>query len=976
LNTAPDYIQTSTIAFADWEVDRINIGQSGRIALGDVFSQAVTSQTYMNMLDHRINSFPVNYNYRFINASQGSLTLRIYENNNQVQAITFGSGAQQYVAGSARTGNFSFANPLPDNRSILKFEISAGSSAPTGYLDYFEINYRKQLRPTNNYLTFYSYDTTGVLEYQLNNFPSTNIKVFDVSDYANVRYVTNHTMLSGGECRFRFFENREFRTKYIAVGNDDFKSPSNPVKVDNSNLRGIADGARFIIITHKNFIEAASRLKSYRENEAIEHISTVVVDIQEIYNEFSCGILDVSAVRDFIKYAYDNWTTTPDYVLFFGGGTYDYKNLEGYNDNFIPTWQTTEHLALLQSFTTDDFFVKMDPGNDLRIDLAAGRITVKNPDEAHKIVDKIIDYEKNSEVGLWRNVITLVADDAYTSTSFENNLHSPQSENLSRNDIPDYFSVNKIYMATYEPVLTGSGKRMPDVNKAIINSINEGNLILNYIGHGNPELWAHEVVFDRNISIPQIKNQNKYFFLVAATCSFGYYDIPNFRSAAEELVLKENSGSIAALTASRLAYSSPNAAYTYNFYEDLLEAPRDSNGLPPTLGTANFETKQVVVNVDNVNTQKFFICGDPTLRLQIPRYQADIDTINGQAIVQTAVQISALGKVTLNGIIKKPDNSFWSDYNGEGIIDVMDSERIERYRYGERNFDTSSYVVEGGTIFRGRISVTNGKFKADFVVPKDISYENDRGKIVFYFYRPDDDGIGYTDRITVGGTDSTKNDGKGPEIEMYFDDPSYAGSFLINPDSKLIIRLSDETGINTTGTGVGHQLEGILNDDNANPIDFSNYFTGDLDAGGRSGEVNYSFTDLETGDHKLDVKAWDVFNNFSTEAAYFSVVSGDNLVIRDVYNYPNPFNSSTTFTFQQNLSSPLNVEIKVYTISGRLIKAITANNLNERFVTIDWDGRDNDGDFIANGTYLYKLIVKTTDGQYSNSILGKLAVIR
>jgi len=564
----------------------------------------------------------------------------------------------------------------------------------------------------------------------------------------------------------------------------------------------------------------------------------------------------------------------------------------------------------------------------------------------------------------------LVADDAYTSTSYEFTRHTSQSETLSA-IIPDYFDINKIYMAAYPVVLTGNGKRMPEVNTAIVSAINEGNLMINYIGHGNPELWAHEVVFDRNISIPQFNNQNRYFFLVAATCSFGYFDIPNFRSASEDMLFKENAGCIAALTASRLAYSDPNAAYTYDFYRELLRTQRDSEGFSTTIGKANFYSKQS--NTDD-NSKKFFIFGDPTLRLNIPRYQASIDTINGQATGLIDIQLKALGKVNLNGFIKRPDNSFWEDYNGEGILNVYDSKRTEFIPFGTTTYPVS---IAGGVIFRGRISIVNGKFNADFIVPKDISYENNRGKIVLYFFRATDDGLGYTDKIIVGGTDtSTVNDGVGPKIEIYFDDPSYVNSSLINPDSRLIVKLSDETGINTTGTGVGHQLEGILNDNSADPIDFSGYFTGDLDVGGRSGEINYAFSSLETGNYKLDVKAWDVFNNSSIETSYFSVVTGNDLVIHDLYNYPNPFSSSTTFTFQQNLNSDLNVEVKVYTITGRLIKVINSNNINQRFVTIDWDGRDDDGDLIANGTYLYKLIVKTTDGQYSRSILGKLAVIR
>jgi hypothetical protein len=973
LNTTPGYIQTSTQAFADWDIDKINLGQTGRISLGDVFSQSAASRIYINTLDNRIESLPITYNFRFVNGSTASFPLMIDETNSPTPAYSItasGYGSQDHIAGIEKIGSFSINGPLNENRSSLKFEISPSSVTSVGYLDYFEIRYQKELKPTNNYLLFFSNDTTATIEYQLRDFPNTNIKVFDITDFSNVRFITNHIMLSGGECRFQVSETEGYGSKYLTVGNDDFKIPSNPVRLDeNSNLRGESNGARFIIITHKNFKDAADRLKSFRQTESQVPISTIVVDVQKIFNEFSGGILDVSGIRDFIKYAYDNWNVKPEYVLFFGGGNYDYKNIEGYSTNFIPTWQTVEGLSLLNSYTTDDFFVKIDPGNDQNVDFATGRITVKNLPEAHKVVDKIIDYENNSEIGLWRNLITLVADDAYTSDSYEGTRHTDQSETLSAR-IPAYFDINKIYMQTYPEVLTGSGRRKPEVNKAIINSVNQGNLILNYIGHGNPELWAHEVVFDRNISIPQLKNQNKYFFLVAATCSFGYFDIPNFRSASEDMLFLENAGSIASLTASRLVYSDPNAQYSYRYYSELL-TPRDSNGFSITLGKANLITKE---SFTDPNTQKYFIFGDPTLRLVIPRYQANIDSINGQATASTEIQVKALGKVNLNGIIKKPDNSLWEDYNGEGILNVFDSERNEIILFGNSPYPVS---ISGGVIFRGRVSITNGKFNAEFVVPKDISYENKKGKIVFYFYSNNEDGLGYSDKVIVGGTDSTAvNDGAGPEIDIYFDDPSYTNTYLINPDSRLIVKLFDDTGINTTGTGVGHQLEGILNDNEAAPIDFSGFFTGDLDAGGKSGEINYTFDGLETGDYKLNVKAWDVFNNFSTEEAYFSVVSGNDLIVRDVYNYPNPFTSSTTFTFQQNLNSSLNVEVKVYTIAGRLIKALKKDNIAEKFVTIDWDGRDDDGDQLANGAYLYKLKVVTTDGQYSKSILGKLAVIR
>jgi len=251
------------------------------------------------------------------------------------------------------------------------------------------------------------------------------------------------------------------------------------------------------------------------------------------------------------------------------------------------------------------------------------------------------------------------------------------------------------------------------------------------------------------------------------------------------------------------------------------------------------------------------------------------------------------------------------------------------------------------------------------------------GKVILYFTGQDIDGLGFTNKVRIGGTDTnTVNDGKGPAIDIFFGNLNSRDNALITPNSKLIVKLSDNTGLNTTGTGIGHKLEGILNDNENSPIDFTNYFTSDLNSGGKTGQINYKFNNLLPGEYKIKIKAWDVFNNFSSQESFFSVVSQNKLLIRNVYNYPNPFSSNTTFTFQQNLNTFLDVKIKIYTVAGRLIRRIERNGISDKFVTVEWDGRDQDGDLIANGTYLYKIIVKTVDGAFNKSVLGKLAVIR
>ncbi len=863
-------------------------------------------------------------------------------------------------------GHFTYNGDLPENRSVLNFTVVPSGVTAVGYLDYFTIQYEKELKAFGDNLMFFSDPNGGIIEYYLNGFTSSNIKVFDITDYSNVKSVSNYSMLSGSEVHFQFDESATQRSKYYAVGSDAFKTPSNPVEVQNSNLRGEEQGAKFIIVTNKAFRDAANNLKNYRENQAPVTISTYVADIEQIYNEFSGGIIDPTAVRDYLKYAFDNWTIKPQYVLLFGKGTYDYKNIEKYGDNFVVTWQTEESLALLNSYTTDDFFGRVS-GNDNVVDLALGRITCANPGEANAMVNKIIDYELNQERGDWRNLITLISDDGLKSDgTYEGALHTAPSENLVNTYFPKSFNFNKIYSAAYPDVITGQGRRKPDVNKAIIDAINEGTLFLNYFGHGSPELWAHEVIFEKSVVLPQLQN-DKYFFLGAATCDFGYFDIPNYQSAAEAIMFLPNSGAIASFTASRLVFAGSNEALMYRFITNLFNSGKDTLNLGIPIGKAALVSKTT-----QVNDQKYNIFGDPTLRLLVPQYVANIDSINGQNLT-VDVQIKALSKTKIDGTVLKPDNTPWTDFNGEGFLTIYDSER----RVLLSAIGNYPVNMPGGLIFNGRVSINNGKFSENFIVPKDISYENKNGKVIFYFLDNSVDGLGYTNKIIVGGTDSSiANDGKGPDIEIYFDDVAYSNGYLVNQNPNLIVKLSDETGLNTTGTGVGHKLEGVLNQQLNDPIDFTNHFTGDLDAGGRTGAINYKFSSLANGDYELLVKAWDVFNNFSEENTFFSVVDGSDLEIRDVYNYPNPFRDNTQFTFQQNLAQPIDVKIKIYTIAGRLIKEIEKTNLNERFAVIDWDGRDADGDQLANGTYLYKVIVKSVDGQFSKSVLGKLAVIK
>ncbi len=965
ITTTNFYNQSSTLAFRTYEKDSVNIGKTGREYFGDALTSITTSRTFINSLNGLIPSTPISYRIRTINTSPFEIPLRIDETGKQIHKTTIGSD-YEYSYGVEDYFSKSFTADLPDERSALKISISSDQPNAKVYLDFIEIQYQKYLRAFGDNLLFFSKDTTANIRYALTNFSSQSVQVFDVTDYSNVESIKG--TVDGGIFTFISAQVQRNVKKYLAISPSQYKMPIAAAKINNQNIRGIIDGREMIIITSKEFKNSAEKYLRYRTTESPNKLSAEIFYVDEIMNEFGGGLLDPTAIRDFLKHAFKTWQVKPEYALLFGDASYDYLNTEKKFCNFVPTYQTSESLSKIGSYATDDYFACI-VGDDSFPDLAIGRLSCQTAAEADSLVKKIVYYETNSPLGNWRNLITLVSDDEYSGKyGYEGSLHTRPSETIANNLIPKSFDLNKVYLAAYPAVFTGNGRIKPDVNKAIINAINQGTLILNYYGHGAPQFWADEVVFEMSIAKTQLKN-NKYFFLTAATCEFGRFDDPSNQSATETLLQMSNAGIIAGLSACRLVSPGPNELLNESLYSKLFLL-KDENELPIRLGKAYMLAKQNS-NGDVSNSKKFILFGDPSIRLNMPHLQVTIDSINGNSSRQK-FELNALSSINLSGILKSSDGKI-NPLNGEILLSVYDSERLI-----ELKSIKDSITATGGLIFRGRVNVTAGKFKTDFVVPKDISYENKNGKIVAYFYNENTDGVGFINNFTVGGTNqNVKNDGEGPQIEIYFDDENFDGAYLVNPNFQLIAKLKDQTGINTTGYGIGHRLEGILNNDANSTYDFSNYFIGDINSGGKSGIIKYPFIQMPIGDYSIKIKAWDVFNNPSIHEAFFSVVSDEKgLQLREVVNYPNPMSSNTTFTFQHNYKSAINVRIRIYSVAGRMIKEIEEWNLNEKFVRLDWDGRDEEGSQLANGTYLYKINVESTDANFANSVLGKISVIR
>jgi hypothetical protein len=487
--------------------------------------------------------------------------------------------------------------------------------------------------------------------------------------------------------------------------------------------------------------------------------------------------------------------------------------------------------------------------------------------------------------------------------------------------------------------------------------------MLNYTGHGSPEVWAHEYVLEKDVIMSQLHNSCRYPFVTIASCDFSKFDNPLSQSGGEQFTMTANKGAIGTIAATRPVYGQQNSVFNNSFWSKLL-FQRDTLLFQTRFGKAAFQTKQIYYSVNDL---KFLLICDPTLRVQIPRYRSIVDSISGLS----NDTMRALSRIKIYGSIMKPDSSFWGDYNGKIFLKIFDV--TKQISMTDEDGFLFNFKLPGGIIYSGTQSVKNGKWIAEFIVPKDISYLNQNGKIINYFYNNSADGSGlYTDFIVGGINPNAPVDTTGPDVKLFIDSRNFRSGDVVNPSFKLISDLFDESGLNTSGT-IGHKIEAVMDNNETNKYDLTAFYNSDTTY--KSGTLEYDFSNIALGKHTLKLKAWDTYNNSSETEIEFNVSSSDALQVTNVYNYPNPFRDNTAFTFQHNYPNPVNVKIKIYTVAGRLIKEIENKEINDKFVVINWSGKDEDGETLGNGVYIYKLTVDDGNGK-SVTTTGKLAVLK
>lgn len=840
----------------------------------------------------------------------------------------------------------------PNGKIVVRYPFQ-GNDVSEGWLDYLQLIIPKTLNFNGNPILISNQESVNYNNTALSLTGSPD-HIWDVTSLDDIK----NAFVDNGQIKYNSQD--ELRLFY-AFNEATAMTPTKLGVVENQNLHSI-DDVELIVIYHPTFENDIERYVEHRSS--FGNLNVKAVNINHVYNEFSGGKVDPSAIRDLAKMVYDR-TDNFKYLLLIGDGSFDYKQLtpDIPDHNFIPAYETKESLDPIDGFPTDDFYALLDinEGTNLKgqLDIAVGRFPVKTAEEFTGLVDKLIHYDTHPDTqGDWKLKLGFAADDE------DSGRHLTDTEDIANQTklrYPD-FNQQKIYFDAFLQESTPGGARFPDATKELNNAVFKGLLVLNYLGHGGPKGWAQE----RVLQVSDIQSWNNYDnipLLITATCTFAGYDEPSVESAGEVSLLNERGGAIGLFSTTRAVFASDNKRLVSSVYDTMFTT---QGGQLQTLGEILMRGKNKnVQDTQKINARKFSLLGDPSMRLSVPLLNVETSKINGTSISEFSDTLKALEQVTIEGIITDQNNQFVSDYNGIVYPTIFDKESTLRTLANDSNSGEKSFNVIKNILFKGAATVTNGMFSFTFVVPKDINYAYGPGRISYYATNPDRvDAKGSNDNFIIGGTSNNIiQDNQGPEIQIFMNDESFVFGGITNTDPVLLIKLEDENGINVTGTSIGHDLSGTLDEDNQGTFIMNDFYEATVD-NFREGSARYPISGLESGRHSISVKAWDVLNNSSEARSEFVVIKDGDNVLEHVLNYPNPFTTSTNFQFEHDLTSTeLDILITIYTISGKVIKTIEATKYATGFRIdgIHWDGTDDFGSDIGKGVYLYKIKVRSDE---------------
>jgi len=929
------------------------VGGSGRVWFGG----SLFPRAFSNVLHNLDRTKEIFYRFNFAHRSGGNGTFSISESGKKILDVYIPLTADtKYLDARSRTGEISVpASTIPaDDRSLLNITYQNSQIAgSTPFFNWYEIHYSRKFIPVDNKIDFWSDPgMEGITQFSVNNFSGQPLG-FDVTEPGNPKYIENKAV-TGGMFVFKYDLDGEPKHFFISASYD---KPELSV-TSFANLRESDSNAELILITHPSLMGSAKAYKSYRADRKIE-----IVNIQDVFNEFNAGLPDPTALRDFIAYVMINRTIKPKYILLWGDGHYDYKNIQTKVPSYIITYQSIENeddYRATVSYTSDDYFARVI-GDDRYCDVSISRMPIDSDKEGEWMVEKIKIYENLSSLDDWTTHLMMIADDSPTSNgNGDGATHTRQSETLSNKIVPEYMINKKIYLPEFPSENIPNGRRKPRVTEEIVSYTNTyGALTMNWVGHGNPRVWSHEEIFDRDKTIAQFKNLNRLFFNTAATCDFARWDMPETQSGAEALFLAKNGGSIGEFSSTRVVYSYDNAQINQTFYTEMFRRDAHTKRYQ-TLGEIMHAVKQIRANSNDV---KYNLLADPMVRLLIPYYIVRVEKINSESVLnpEDTAHIQAMSKIDIVASVINPvDSTVVTDFNGYSNIMMLDAdygiiiEDIDGTKHSKLNY--------GGVLNRGSFPVENGKIKASFYIPEDISFINGPGRL--YIYAVSDDkrrANGINRQFVISGVDSVEFEAQKPVINIYLDSTSFEPGDIVSSKPMLIVYVHDEYGINTSGSGIGHRLEAWI-DDNPYSIDLTNdtYISPDDP---KTLIARKLLSHLSPGEHTVRVRAWNVFNKYAVSETYFKVLSGDEgAMLWDATCYPNPFDNQVTLQFRHNLNLPFDATLRIYTSGGRMVKSIDTQISSVHTSEIVWDGTDFESRKVAQGMYILELEIRTYKG--------------
>ena len=991
VNTANTIVDSYT-AYKYHELDEYNIAKIGRRWFGDRFDFE-SNQTFEFTFPNLRTSEPINLRVYTAAVSEISTSMSVEINNQEVSNLNYTSiNDPILVSGDYFTGEIMVSN---SNISVDLNYNNNGNPSSVAYLDYISLEGTCDLNYNGDQFIFYNknvVDLSGIAQYNITNANSIS-NIWEITDLNNVSEI----FIDGSESTASFKALLGEEKRYIAFNQESFYEPiiEGETNLENQNLKSnifLDDQNQFqdldyLIICRSDMLYEAERLAQI--NRDFNNLNVKVVTLEKIYNEFSSGNQDIAAIRNFVKYIYFNASDESrriKYLCLFGDASFDYKDRISQNTNIVPSWYSLNSYSLASSYVSDDFFGMMDNSegmmeNSDKLDIAVGRILADSPQRATDLVDKISSYYNANSYGDWRNKLIVISDDV--DEPWESIIQGTSNSlaDLITDNKP-FFNVKKILSDAYVQESSSGGERYPEVNKAIIDGIELGALAVNYFGHGGEDGIARERIFDK-IDATELSNENKLNCFVSVTCEFTKFDNPGRNTAGEFLYWNKNGGAIALITTTRQIFVSVGVNFNLTLENYLFSLNSDNYH---TMAEALRLTKNDPSISGSGQRRLVFFIGDPAMKLAIPKPNIRITKINDILINEFTEPLQGLSSVKIEGQIDDEFGNKIDDYQGELVTTVFDK-NIDRSTLGNDGTSQNDspiildFTTLGEVLFRGRSSIENGDFNVNFIVPRDVVMEVGNGKMSFYSKSNSNlmDQNGSNLDVLIGGiNEDADEDNMGPEIELFMNDEAFISGGITNENPHLLVKLFDENGINTS-SGIGHDIVAVLDDDVANSFRLNDYYEANLDDY-QNGTINYPLRDISPGLHTLSLKAWDVYNNSSTSEIQFVVHDQDlELVISNVLNYPNPFINYTEFWFNHNSSSDLSVSIQIFTISGKLVKTINGyvNTSNSSSLSRDlsWNARDDFGDKVAKGVYIYRLTVRSDQIGKQVSKTEKLVIL-